>query len=85
MDFTFLPNLEIEAMEHVGLVTFDDEIYLREEHEADENYYLYRTYIIIHELVHMYFGNSVTLNFWDEVWLNESFATFFGYEIMEND
>ncbi len=79
VDFVFLPNLDIEAMEHVGMVTYDDQIFLKDTEAADQDYYLYRTYVICHELAHMYFGNYVTLDWWDETWLNESFADFFGY------
>ncbi len=73
-----LPDFSAGAMENWGLVTYR-EMYLI----ADENTSLQHrqgiALTISHELAHMWFGNLVTMNWWDNLWLNESFANMMEY------
>jgi len=70
------------AMENVGLVTYNDMYVTRGEkftRVKTEN--IYNT--ILHEISHMWFGNLVTMKWWDDLWLNESFANMISYMCMD--
>ncbi len=83
LDFVAVPNFSAGAMENVGLVTFRDSILLIDEKTATPRQ-KYRTQsVIAHELAHMWFGNLVTPPWWDELWLNESFATWMASYVLE--
>ena len=71
-DQVFVPEFNFGAMENAGCVIFRDEYLFRSrvtqrEMEARDN-------TILHELAHMWFGDLVTMQWWDDLWLNESFA-----------
>ena len=75
----FCPEFNMGAMENAGCVTINDQHVWKETPVKSEYNWLQNT--ILHELCHLWFGNYVTLQWWDDLWLNESFATFFSYYI----
>ena len=76
-DQVFVPEYNSGAMENVGCVTYN-EAYLFRDNATDEER-LDRGETFLHELAHMWFGNLVTMRWWDNLWLNESFATYISY------
>ena len=66
------------AMENAGAVTFREESLIFRSHMPDKAY-LWRANIILHEMAHMWFGDMVTMFWWDDLWLNESFAEWASY------
>ncbi|GHF66344.1 aminopeptidase [Streptomyces mashuensis] len=79
-DQAFVPEFNAGAMENPGLVTFRDEYVFRSAVTATERQT--RGVVIAHEMAHMWFGDLVTLQWWDDIWLNESFAEFMGYHVL---
>ncbi|MCS0639817.1 aminopeptidase N [Streptomyces sp. LP05-1] len=77
-DQAFVPEFNAGAMENPGLVTFRDEFVYRSAVTVTERQT--RAMVIAHEMAHMWFGDLVTLKWWDDIWLNESFAEYMGYQ-----
>ena len=73
MDLIAIPGGQ-GAMENWGLVTFRDSYLLVDEKETSAEAFRLAGAIMVHELAHQWFGNLVTMEFWDGLWLNESFA-----------
>ncbi|MCX6395516.1 MAG: aminopeptidase N [Propionibacteriales bacterium] len=71
-DQLFVPEYNMGAMENAGCVTFRDE-YLPRSRQT-QAFYEQRANTILHEMAHMWFGDLVTMRWWDDLWLNESFA-----------
>ena len=72
-DQAFVPEYNAGAMENIGLVTLRDEYVFRS--RVTQAARDYRQEVILHELAHMWFGDLVTMRWWDDLWLKESFAT----------
>jgi len=66
------------AMENAGAVTFREEVLVFRSHMPEKSY-LSRANVILHEMAHMWFGDMVTMSWWDDLWLNESFAEWASY------
>ncbi len=83
LDLVGVPNFAAGAMENVGLVTFREKLVLLEGEHAPAPDRLWAQVVIAHELAHMWFGNLVTLRWWDDLWLNEAFATWMEMAIVQ--
>ena len=66
------------AMENAGCVTFAEDYFVFRSKVTDKNYN-WRANVILHEMAHMWFGDLVTMTWWDDLWLNESFAEWASY------
>ncbi len=71
-DQSFVPEFNAGAMENAGCITFRDDLLFRSRVTAAA--YESRDNTILHEMAHMWFGDLVTMSWWDDLWLNESFA-----------
>ncbi|MBI4376260.1 MAG: ERAP1-like C-terminal domain-containing protein [Elusimicrobia bacterium] len=75
LDFVLIPSFQYGGMEHPGVVYFNESKLLLEE-SATRKDELRRAELIAHEMAHMWFGNLVTMRWFDDVWLKEVFANF---------
>ena len=83
LDLVALPDFAFGAMENAGAVFFRDSVLLLDAEEASFEDRKRAAETITHEISHMWFGNLVTMAWWNDLWLNESFATWMAYEILE--
>src|SRR3954451_12762752 len=73
----FVPEYNAGAMENPGCVTVADDFVFKA--QATESLRATRAMVVAHEMAHMWFGDLVTMTWWDDLWLNESFAEYMGY------
>ncbi|MEZ0231111.1 MAG: aminopeptidase N, partial [Planctomycetota bacterium] len=76
-DQAFVPEFNAGAMENTAAVTHGEHMIFRG--QVSETQRLNRAETVLHELAHMWFGDLVTMQWWKDLWLNESFATFISY------
>ena len=79
-DQAYVPEYNMGAMENAGCVTYRDE-YLPRSRQT-HSFYEQRANTVLHEMAHMWFGDLVTMRWWDDLWLNESFAEWASHHAM---
>lgn len=84
MDQVAIPDFSSGAMENWGLVTYREIALLADPEKVSASSKEMVALVIAHELSHQWFGNLVTMKWWDDLWLNESFATLMEYLVIDN-
>ena len=84
LDFVVMSDAQgFGAMENAGLITFLDILILKKEHEVTPDERRWLETAIAHEIAHQWFGNLVTTEWWDDIWLNEAFASWISTKVQE--
>ncbi|MDL2363428.1 MAG: M1 family metallopeptidase [Patescibacteria group bacterium] len=83
LDMVALPDFSSGAMENWGLVTYRESVMLLDQQSTSIETRQQIALVIAHELSHQWFGNLVTMKWWDDLWLNESFANMMEYKAID--
>jgi len=84
LDMVAVPDFAFGAMENLGCITYREVLLLVDETKATSPELLRITDVIAHEIAHMWFGDLVTMKWWNGIWLNEAFATFMATMCSDN-
>ena len=79
VDLVGIPDFAYGAMENLGCITFRETVLLVDPSTASTQELQQVAMVVAHELAHMWFGDLVTMQWWEGIWLNEAFATFLQY------
>ncbi|NTX49852.1 M1 family metallopeptidase [Myxococcus sp. CA039A] len=83
LDQVGIPDFEAGAMENAGLITYREVTLLLDPATAPLSVQKRVAEVVTHELAHQWFGNWVTMVWWDDLWLNEAFATWMAFKIVD--
>ena len=83
LDMVALPDFSAGAMENWGLITYRESCMLVDKNMSSLDTKQFAALIICHEIAHQWFGNLVTMEWWDDLWLNESFANLMEYRALD--
>ncbi len=84
LDLVAVPDFEAGAMENAGAVFFRETLLLLDPKTATPLERKRAAEVICHELAHMWYGDLVTMEWWDDLWLNEAFATWMAFQIVDD-
>lgn len=83
LDQIGIPDFEAGAMENSGCITYREIALLADPQKAPLTVKKRIAEVVAHEIAHMWFGNLVTMQWWDDLWLNEAFATWMAYKVVD--
>jgi aminopeptidase N len=82
LDLVALHKMPVRAMENWGCITFHHKVLLTPEESSTRELIQRNARSVAHEVAHMWFGNLVTMKWWDDIWLNEGFARYAEHHIL---